>query len=233
MSRRTPKKKERVLVIGDTHAPCMLDGYIPFLKQIQRKHKCTRVVHIGDAVDWASISYHPKAPSLRDSEAEYAKAYVQMQKLYKAFPKVDYLMGNHSSLTERQASDTGLPLCVLKDFGTLWDVPQWNIIPRYGHIEIDKVVYQHGDKGRGGQHNAAFLNAQDEHKSVVQGHFHAQAGVNYFANKTTRSFGLQVGCGVDWHEKAMEYGTKYNKKPISSCGVVREGHTGIFEPMQL
>lgn len=228
---KEPTGKKRVLVIADCHAPCMLDGYVDFLKKIKKKHKCNHIVNIGDVVDWASISFHPKAPSLRDSEAEYAKAYIQVQELYKAFPKLDYLMGNHSALTERQASDAGLPLCVLKDFNQLWGVPGWNVIPRFGSIEIDGVLYQHGDKGRGGQHNAAYLNAQDEHKSVVQGHFHAQAGVNYFANHSTRIFGLQVGCGVDHSALAMEYGRKYNRKPIVGCGVVIEGHTGIFEPL--
>lgn len=223
----------RVLVIGDCHMPAMLESYIPFLQKTYRKYKCNRVVHIGDSIDWASISYHPKAPSLKNSEEEYAKAVAQMRKMHKAFPKLDYLMGNHDALTERQASDVGLPLCVLKDFNQLWDVPEWNVIPRFGNIVIDGVLYQHGDKGRGGQFNSAFLNAQDEHRSVVQGHFHAQAGVMYFANQSTRIFGLQVGSGCDHRALALSYGVKYNKKPIIGCGVVIEGHTGIFEPMLL
>mgnify|MGYP003631818306 FL=1 len=229
----TTNGKSRVLVIGDCHAPCMLSGYIDFLKGIQKKHNCDRVVHIGDAVDWASISYHPKAPSLKNSEAEFAKALVQVQELHRAFPVLDYLIGNHDALSERQASDAGLPVLVLKDFNQLWGVPNWNVVDRFGHVEIDGVLYQHGDRGRGGQNNAAFLNALDEHKSVVQGHFHAQAGVNYFANHHTRVFGMQVGCGCDHESLAMAYGKKFNKKPIVGCGVVIEGHTAIFEPMAL
>jgi predicted phosphodiesterase len=226
-------KGDRVLVIGDCHAPCMLKGYVPFLQEIYKKHDCNRVVHIGDMVDWASISYHPKAPSLKNSEAEYAKAYKQVQTLYAAFPELDILIGNHDALSERQASDVGLPVCVLKDFNQLWNVPKWNVIDRFDHIEIDGVLYQHGDRGRGGQINAAFLNALDSHQSVVQGHFHAQAGVLFFANHATRIFGLQVGCGCDSHALAMAYGKKFNKKPIVGCGVVIEGRTGIWEPMEL
>ena len=212
--------------------PCMLSSYVPFLKKIQKKYKCTKVVNIGDSADWHTISYHPKVRGQKDPEQEFEKAYKQMKTLYKAFPKLDYLTGNHSALTERKAEDAGLPLCVMKDFNDLWDVPRWNVVPRFGNIEIDNVIYQHGDRGRGGQVNAAFLNAQDEHKSVVQGHFHAQAGVNYFANKQTRIFGMQVGCGVDHHEAAMQYGIKYNKKPILGCGVVLDGEVAIFEPMK-
>ena len=64
----------RVLVIGDTHAPCMREDYVPFLKKIHKKYNCNKVVHIGDLVDWHSISYHPSAPSLKDSEKEFAAA---------------------------------------------------------------------------------------------------------------------------------------------------------------
>jgi len=222
-----------VLVIGDCHAPCMLPGYVDFLLDIQELYDCDRVVHIGDMVDWASISYHPKAPSLKNSEAEFAKALKQVQALHKHFPRLDYLIGNHDALSERQAADAGLPVLVLKDFNDLWGVPEWNVIPRYGHVEIDNVLYQHGDRGRGGQHNSAFLNAQEEHRSVVQGHFHAQAGVNYFANQRSRVFGMQVGCGCDHQQLAMDYGKKFNKKPIVGCGVVLKGSSAVFHPMEL
>ena len=114
-----------VLVIGDTHAPAMLKGYIPFLKRMYKKHKCTKVVHIGDLVDWASISYHPKAPSLADSELEFSKARKQVKALAKAFPKATWLIGNHDSLTERKASDLGLPLSVLKDYNELCSASVW------------------------------------------------------------------------------------------------------------
>ena len=65
----------RVLIIGDTHAPAMRPDYVPFLQKIHAKYRCNRVVHIGDLVDWASISYHPKAPSLKNSEEEFERAH--------------------------------------------------------------------------------------------------------------------------------------------------------------
>lgn len=72
----------RVLVVGDTHAPVMHPNYVNFLADVRDEWGCDEVVHIGDLVDWASISYHPKAPSLKNSEAEYRKAYEQVQQLY-------------------------------------------------------------------------------------------------------------------------------------------------------
>lgn len=222
----------RVLIIGDTHCPVMRDDYPKFLKSIYRKYKCNTVVHIGDLVDWASISYHPKAPSLKNSEFEYYQALVQVRKLYKAFPKVTWLIGNHDALPERQATDASIPLAILGDYRAVWEIPGWKVVPRFGHVIIDGVLYQHGDKGYGGE-NAAIKNARAEHCSVVQGHHHSNAGVVYDANQRTRIFGMNVGCGIDWDKAAMDYGKKFNRKPILGCGVVIDGVRCIFEPMPL
>ena len=222
-----------VLVIGDTHAPVMHDDYVDFLCEIRDAWNCDRIVHIGDLVDWASISYHPKAPSLKNSEEEFDNAYKQVQSLYQAMGKnVTWLVGNHDALTERQATDLGLPLKVLKEYDELWGVDGWTVIPRYGGITIDGVLYQHGDRGKGGR-MAAANNAKAEFCSVVHGHTHSQAGVEYFANHNLRVFGMQVGCGVDYRKAAMTYGKKFNSKPILGCGVVLDGHTALFEPMNL
>jgi predicted phosphodiesterase len=223
----------RVLVVGDTHCPVMMDGYADFLSEMIDWWDCDRIVHIGDLVDWASISYHPKAPSLKNSEAEFERAFSQVQELYQALGKdVDWLVGNHDALTERQATDLGLPLQVLKEYDELWQVSGWNVIPRYGTLTIDGVLYQHGDRGKQGR-MAALNNAKAEFCSVVQGHTHSQAGVEYFANHNLRVFGMQVGCGVDYRKAAMSYGKKFNSKPILGCGIVLDGHTAVFEPMDL
>ncbi len=221
-----------VLVIGDCHCPCMLDGYIPFLKRVHKKYKCNKVVHIGDLVSWDSISYHEKMTGLKDAPGEYAAAYKQVQRLYKAFPKVSWLIGNHDALTHRQAMTAGIPEVALRSYTDLWDIPKWTAIERYGSVIIDGVMYQHGDRGKGGI-MAALKNAKDESRSVVQGHLHAQAGVWYSANQRDRIFGLQVGCGVDHSLEAQAYGKKYNSKPIIGCGVVEGGKMATFVPMEL
>ena len=223
----------RVLVVGDTHCPTMHKDYINFLCDIREQWQCDKVVHIGDMVDWASISYHPKAPSLKNSEAEFEKAFEQVQQLYDALGNdVTWFIGNHDALTERQASDLGLPLQVLKDYQELWEVSGWEVVERFGTRTIDGVMYQHGDRGKGGR-MAALANAKAEFQSVVQGHMHGQAGVEYYANNNIRVFGMQTGCGVDYRLAAMDYGKKYSQKPILGCGVVLDGITAVFEPMDL
>ncbi len=166
----------RILVIGDTHCPALHSGYIRFLKKIEKKHKCNRVVHIGDLVDWNAISYHEKDPSMPSAGEEYRKALKQVRALKRAFPKVDHLIGNHDALPTRKAQTIGIPLEVMKDFKSLWELDGWTIHPRYHDLVIDDVIYRHGDKGKGGA-MAAYKNAQSEFSSLVQGHLHAQAGI--------------------------------------------------------
>jgi predicted phosphodiesterase len=222
----------KVLVIGDTHAPAMHKGYISFLKKVYKKHSCNRVVHIGDMVDWNTISFHEKDPSMPNAVAEYKEALKQVKQLYKAFPKLDYMVGNHDALPLRKARAIGLPDEVIQDFKTLWGVDGWTIHPRFSDLIIDGVVYRHGDKCKGGQ-MAAYKNSIAEFRSLVQGHLHAQAGIVYHANQEDCVFGMQVGCGVDHDHPAMNYGRIYAAKPILGCGVVYSAKQAIFEPMSL
>lgn len=206
--------------------------YIPFLKKIQKKHGCGRVVHIGDIVDWNSISFHDSEAFMPNPVDEFKQAQKQVRALHKAFPKADLLVGNHDSLPSRQASKLGLPEEVLRDFDRLWGLEGWTIHPRYHDLIIDDVCYRHGDKGKGGA-MAAHKNAVSEFKSLVQGHLHAQAGVVYHANGGDCIFGMQVGCGVDHKHPAMNYGRVYAAKPILGCGVVYSSKVAYFEPLFL
>lgn len=216
-----------VLVIGDTHAPCMLDGYVTFLKRVYKKYKCNRVVHIGDLVDWASINYHEKSGALDNPDGEYAKAKKQVAELYRAFPKATILTGNHDALPARQIRTAKLPDCIIKSFNDLWNIPEWEVIPRYCHKIIDGVQYQHGDRPPK-RALAALHHAKLAFRSVVQGDLHAQCGIETYANeKETEDggfiFGMQVGTGIDHRALGMEYGRLYVSKPIVACGVVLGG----------
>lgn len=222
----------RVLAIGDTHCPAMHARYTSFLARVRDKYKCNRVVHIGDIVDNASISYHEKHSGLPSASEEYARACKQVSRLCKEFPKCDLLLGNHDALTERQAVTIGLLPNWIKDFKDTWLLPKgWIVHPRFSEIEIDGVLYMHGDSGRGGQFGA-MKTAQSKFQSVVMGHLHSEFGCWWYANGNARVFGLNTGCGVDHRVLAMEYGRKFTKKPILGCAVILDGHP-ICVPMEL
>lgn len=222
-----------VLVIGDTHAPCMRKGYIGFLKRVADEWQPDRVVHIGDLVDNAAYSYHEKNPKLKDPIREYKNALQQVRRLTDAFPEADLLIGNHDALPQRKATTAGLDESVLKPFEDLWRLPEgWTVHPRYAELYIDGVMYFHGDRFGGGIH-AGINNAKSQFCSVVHGHLHANFGVQYTANGHSRIFGMCVGCGVDHRKLAMDYGVIYKRKPILGCGIVVDGVMGVPVPWNL
>ena len=218
----------RVLIIGDTHAPAMLNSYPDFLAECYEAWGCDRVVHIGDIADNCALSFNLKKPQQKDPLREFEQAMSQIETLVSYFPKADLMLGNHDVLPYRWCNEVGIPVEMMKDFGSIFNLPSgWKVHQRYGQLEIDGVIYQHGDRGR----SSAILNAKDEFCSVVQGHHHAKAGIEFTANRNHRVFGMQVGCGTDWRHHQQEYGVKYSKKPIIGCGIVIDGVTPIFEPM--
>ncbi len=111
-------------------------------------------------------------------------------------------------------------------------MPRWRVHPRYAKIEIDGVIYTHGEAGRGGQH-AAIAQAKDNFKSLVLGHYHSQAGVTWAANQEHRIFGMSAGCGIDFNKLQFEYGRKIAQKPLLGCGVVIDGQEAYFIPWLL
>lgn len=209
----------------------MRKGYVEFLQGVAEKHSVDRIVFMGDVVDWASISYHEKPPGLKDSNAEYKKALKQVAQLRKAFPKADWLIGNHDALGERQMNTAGLPTSLMKDYNTIWEV-DWKVHPRFTKLIIDGVIHTHGDGGRGGQ-QAAYKQAKDNFRSTVTGHFHSEFGVWWWANPEFRIFGMNVGWGGDVDKLQFEYGMKFTKKPILGCGVVINGKLPYAEPWLL
>lgn len=209
----------------------MRQGFVDFLKRIADQWETDRVVHIGDLVDLAALSFHEKHVALRNAVEEMRAARRQVTSLVAAFPKADWLIGNHDALTERQAQTVGIPECMLRDPAEIWQVP-WSVHPRFSKLLIDGVIYAHGDAGRAGQ-DAAFQQAKDNFRSTVIGHFHGQAGVKWWANPEFRVFGMSVGCGIDASRLQFEYGRRITAKPILGCGVVLNGRRAFFEPWLL
>lgn len=222
----------RVLVFSCTHAPAMHPGFIRFLKNIDRKHRCNKVVMLGDLVDWHAISYHEKDTEMPSASDEKTDAMKQVRKIHAAFPEAEFLLGNHDSLPQRKARTAGIPDSELKTFKESWGLGGWRIHPRYADIKIDGVIYRHGDKEKGGQRLAALANAKEQHCSLVQGHLHSQLGIEYAGNHDRVIWGMQVGCGAAPGHPAMKYSRVYSARPLLGCGVVLNGDP-ITELMKL
>lgn len=221
----------RVLIIGDTHCPGMRRGYVDFLKRTADRYDVTRVVHIGDLVDWGAISFHEKNPACLNATLEAKEARRQVKRLEKAFPGAEWLLGNHDALPERKAIAAGLPTDLLKGYADYWEI-NWKVYPRFACLKIDGVSYLHGDSGPAGK-DAALHQARERFSSCVIGHLHGQAGVRWCANHDFRVFGMSVGCGIDASRMQFDYGRRFTTKPILSCGVVLDGVRAFVEPWLL
>lgn len=210
--------KDHILIIGDTHIPFELPGYLEFCKDIQNRVKCGKVVHIGDLVDNHAISYHEHDPNGKSPVDEIKEAQKRLQGWFKAFPEVFLCRGNHDRLVDRKGKTVGLPECVFKPFRDIWGLPKgW--IDDFS-FEIDGVRYSHGTglSGDNAPEKAAQLNRQ----STVIGHVHSVCSTKYLVSEKDRIFGMGVGCGMDRHTYAFEYGRDFAKKPVVACGVVTD-----------
>ena len=222
---------KNTLVIADTHIPFEKEGYLDFCKRIHKQLKCTRVVHIGDVFDNHAISYHEHDPDGWSPSDEIKEARKHLDAWAKAFPEVYVCLGNHDRLPDRKGKTVGLPMACFKSFGEMWNLPKgW----KYDfNFIFDGVCYQHsGAGGRYGHINTDISNRM----STVIGHLHSVAGVEYLANERGVIFGMCVGCGLDRHKYAFDYGRQFRQKPILGCGVVSHtshGTNATFYPMEM
>ena len=213
-----------VLVIGDLHEPFCLDGYRVFCKEQQIKYRCGTVVFIGDVIDNHYSSYHETDTVAQGADEELELAKRKLAKWYKSFPNADVIIGNHDRLAFRKARTAGISSKWVRGYSEVLNTPGWNFVEE---IDINGVMYAHGEGG------TARKKIRDEHQSYVQGHLHSQAYVEWSVGNKFRTFGMQVGCGVDRASYAMAYGKAF-KKPVISCGVVlNKGTEAHLIPMNL
>lgn len=147
----------------------------------------------------------------------------RIKQWYKAFPKATVIIGNHDRLIMRKAYSSGLSKMWIKDYAEVLGTPGWNFTES---IEIDDVLYIHGEGG------TARARVRRDLQSVVQGHLHSQAYIDWCVGAKFKLFGMQVGCGIDHKSYAMAYG-KEGPKPAIACGVILQGEVPINIMMNL
>ena len=118
------RSKNNVGIIGDTHEPYCHPDYMNFCYEVFNRFSCGTIVHIGDEVDNAALSYHEKMAEMPNAETEAEKAQTAMEKWYSTFPDVKVCVGNHSALPFRQATTAGIPKRFLKSYEELLHIPK-------------------------------------------------------------------------------------------------------------
>ena len=210
----------RILCISDTHYPFSVEGFENFAYKMYQKYKCDTVVHLGDLVDNHAIdSHHEPEPDAKDANTELDEAIAKARKLYKLFPKVKLVLGNHDLRILKAAAKAKLTSRMVVPFRDLLQLPKgWEVADEY---VIDDVKYVHIPYGSGAI--AQRTTAEKEMQSVVHGHLHSFSGISYIANSNTLVWGMNVGCGIDRTAYSMRYGSQMKNKPTISCGIVIDG----------
>lgn len=218
--------KDNVLVIGDLHAPWILEGYLEFCREQQEKYNCGTVIFIGDIIDGCAWSFHEKNVDGMGVREELFAAKKQLQDWYKVFPEATCLYGNHDLLIIRKIKAAGLSEEFMKDFGSIIGAPEtWTFTHE---LDLNGVRYIHGSVGD------AFKRAKESRISTVQGHLHTRSFVEWSVSEKDSIFGLQVGCGIDHKSYAFDYARPFPKKPVISCGLVLDkGTMPIVKMMNL
>ena len=217
------KSGKNVLVIGDLHEPFCLDGYLEHCIETYNKYKCNEVVFIGDIIDNHASSYHETDPDGHSAGQELKMAIQRIKQWYSAFPKATVIIGNHDRLIMRKAYSSGLSKLWIKDYAEVLGTPGWTFTDS---IEIDNVLYIHGEGG------TARARVRRDLQSIVQGHLHSQAYIDWCVGAKFKLFGMQTGCGIDHRSYAMAYG-KEGPKPAIACGVILQGEVPINIMMNL
>jgi len=207
-------------IIGDTHLPYELDGYLDFCMRTFDDYFVDKVIHIGDFIDHHALSFHDSEPMLQGATGEWESVIDAAQPWYDAFPKLTLIAGNHDRIPARQLRKIGMepdifmrPLREIYGMPKGWKVKEW--------VKIDDVLYHHGETASGV--NGFRKDCEQRMMCTVSGHNHSNAGISATATGQELVWGMAVGCGVDHKHLAFAYGKHFAKKPIISCGVVVNG----------
>jgi len=219
------RERSVVMAIPDMHHPFCHPDALSFLVAVRNAYQPNHYVCLGDEVDFHALSRYPKDPDGMSAGGELAKAIEGLIPFYREFPDMKVCNSNHTARGHRQAFGAGIPQAFMAHISQVLNAPDgWSW---HQEVEIDGVIYIHGDAGKHGQY--AHINYMKAFKcSVVIGHIHAYAGVNYEG----KHFGANSGCLIDPNAYAFAYGKNLPVKVNLGCTIITDGKQAQFIPMR-
>lgn len=220
---------ERLLVLGDLHAPYHHRDAFAFMEAALDCYDPDEVVHIGDEVDWASQNYHEKIPGIPNPCEELRLVRKEMGKLYDLCPDMTVIHSNHGNLPSRKAQTIGFPPEFLRSKNDIYDIPEgWTYTFDYTAKlpKGDSVYICHGRTG-----NVVNL-SKTLGQNCIQGHYHSKMGVTFYGAPDRLRWGAQTGCLVNKDSLAMAYGKNSGAIPLLGSLMVIDG-VPVPLPMQL
>lgn len=215
-----------VLAIPDLHCPFQHQDALAFLQEVRRAKQTNLTICLGDEIDAHAFSNYPMDPDGLTAGQELAKSIEHLVPFYREFPHVLVCESNHTVRPWKRGFEAGLPAAFLPTYSKILNAPDgWHWAPRW---VIDNVLYLHGDNGKSGQYaHVNYMKAAKQ--SVVHGHIHSYAGVNYEGNH----FAVNAGCLIDDEAYCFKYAKNMLTEVNLGCAVIYEGKYAEFIPMRL
>lgn len=225
-----PAKKETVLIISDLQIPFQHKDSFRFLAAVAEKYNPTKIVCIGDEVDFHALSDYKADPDGMSAGDELKKAIKELKKLYEIFPNVMSCISNHTDRILRRAFNCGIPTAFIRGYKEFLEAPEgWDWKEFW---IIDGVRYEHGHAMSGGVATVLNTACIKNQRSTVFGHFHTGAGIRYISTPESLLFSFNVGSLIDRHSYALKYSQAAKSRPVIGLGIVDKG-VPTFVPMLL
>lgn len=217
------------LLISDLHAPYHHKDAIDFISACSDLYDCQKAISVGDIVDNHYPGYHEIefGTYSNDDELKYAKQTLHI--IESMFPDLIITLGNHDTMSRRKAKTAGLPEGVLRAYNDIYELSGgWKWVEEY-FFKINEyqnclVTHSIGTN--------LTTNAKNFSHCSVQGHHHSVFGVEYYADCNVLRWAMGVGCLIDIHAPAFNYGRRALKRPVVGLGAIIED-LPIIIPMQL
>lgn len=239
-------KSENILILSDIHAPFQSFDLFPFLKALKKKYSFDRIISVGDEVSWEAMSYHDKGGDMPSAGDELQSSREVMRELYQLFPIMDIVESNHGSLVFRKGVTHGFPKHAITSYADMLfgERDKWGNLYRphtlgvgwkwHPKLILDlggghKCLIVHGDGSPANSLNAA----KQAGMSIIFGHHHSRFDIQYHGTSEFLHWGMAVGCLINFHSPAFDYGRKrILSRPIIGCGGIIGGQPRLF-PMVL
>lgn len=229
VERSFKEDNSRILLISDMHIPHHNKNTLEFLECLEAKYKPTRVICMGDELDKHALSFHDSDPNLRSAGDELEIALPVIRELKSMFPQMDILESNHGSLLYRKAKHHGIPKQYLKSYNDVLGVDEgwkWHYELTITLPDGNMCYFHHGK-------SADVLKlSQQMGMCAVQGHYHNDLSVKYWANPKGLYWALQTGCLIDQESLAFSYNNVNIRRPLIGTALIIDGQP-VLEPMEL
>lgn len=209
-----------ILIISDLQAPAHHQDTIQFLTEIKKQFKPTLVVDIGDLEDFQALNFHGVNPNLPSAHDELMSLRAFVGKMGKLFPDMLIAESNHGTLPLRKARSIGIPDEMLKDARSIIQAPD-----TWKYFKELVLTLPNGIKCKF-KHNFGsnlLLDSQKQGMSIVCGHLHTKANINWWQNDLGMNFSMQVGALVNRNHPALQYAENNSTHPVLTVGIIKGG----------